>query len=218
MDIILFGPPGAGKGTQAKKLAADFGIPHLSTGDILREAVRQGTELGKRAKPLMDAGKLVPDDLVIDMVEERLRAEDAQKGFILDGFPRTVPQAEALDRALEAQRKGRKIDAVIALEVPEAELVGRLSGRRSCPQCGTAYHVVSQPPKRAGFCDKDGTGLVQREDDKEDRVKARLRVYAQQTAPLKEWYRAKGLLRSVDGVGSPEGIHAEIQKLVGGRS
>ncbi|HYX91067.1 MAG TPA: nucleoside monophosphate kinase, partial [Myxococcaceae bacterium] len=124
MDIILFGPPGAGKGTQAKKLAADFGIPHLSTGDILREAVRQGTELGKRAKPLMDAGKLVPDDLVIGMVEERLRAEDAQKGFILDGFPRTVPQAEALDRALEAQRKGRKIDAVIALEVPEAELVG----------------------------------------------------------------------------------------------
>ena len=217
MDVILFGPPGAGKGTQAKKLALDFAIPHLSTGDILREAARQGTELGKRAKPLMDAGKLVPDDLVIEIVEERLRAEDAQKGFILDGFPRTIPQAEALERALQKQKEGRKIDAVIAFEVPEAELVERLSGRRSCPKCGAVYHVVSQPPKRAGFCDNDDTGLLQREDDKEDRVKARLRVYAQQTAPLKEWYRQRGVLRSIDGVGSPDGIYALIQKLVAGR-
>jgi adenylate kinase len=217
MNVILFGPPGAGKGTQAKKLTADFGIPHLSTGDILREAVREGTELGSRAKPLMDAGKLVPDELVIEIVEQRLGADDARKGFILDGFPRTIPQAEALERALQKQEDGRKIDAVISLEVPEAELVDRLSGRRSCPRCGAVYHVVSHPPKRAGLCDNDDTGLLQREDDKEDRVKARLRVYAQQTSPLKEWYRKKGLLRSVDGVGSPEGIYAQIQKSVGGR-
>jgi adenylate kinase len=215
MNIVLFGPPGAGKGTQAKKLVADFGIPHLSTGDVLREAVRQGTELGKRAKPLMDAGKLVPDDLVIGLVEERLRADDAQKGFILDGFPRTIPQAEALTRVL--QKNGRTINAVISLEVPEAELVNRLSARRSCPQCGAVYHMVSQPPKRAGYCDNEGAGLLQREDDKEDRVKARLRVYAEQTSPLKEWYRERGLLRSIDGVGSPEGIYAQIQKSIGGR-
>lgn len=213
MDLILFGPPGAGKGTQAKRLVSRYGIPHLSTGDLLREAVRQGTELGRRAKPLMDAGKLVPDDLVIGIVEERLRAEDAQAGFILDGFPRTIPQAEALGKVLE--RAGRKLKAVISLEVPEEQLVERLAGRRSCPKCGAVYHVVNQPPKRAGFCDLDETGLVQREDDKEDQVKARLRVYAEQTAPLKEWYAKRGVLGTVDGVGSPEGIYALIQKVIG---
>jgi adenylate kinase len=213
MDLILFGPPGAGKGTQAKKLAAHYGIPHLSTGDLLREAIRQGSELGKKVKPLMDAGKLVPDELVIGIVEDRLRSPDARKGSILDGFPRTIPQAQALQAALE--RAGRKLEVVISLEVPEAELVERLSGRRSCPQCGAAYHVVNQPPKRAGFCDRDGAGLVQREDDKEDRVKARLRVYAEQTAPLKDWYRKQGLLRTVDGVGSPDGIQAQIRAALG---
>ena len=213
MDLILFGPPGAGKGTQAKRLVAQYGIAHLSTGDLLREAVRQGTEMGKKVKPLMDAGKLVPDELVIGIVEDRLRAADAQKGFILDGFPRTIPQAQALQSALD--RAGRKLTAVIALEVPEAELVERISGRRSCPQCGAAYHVVNQPPKRAGFCDRDDTGLVQREDDKEDRVKARLRVYAEQTAPLKDWYQKQGLLRTVNGVGSPDGIQAQIRSALG---
>ena len=213
MDFILFGPPGAGKGTQAKRLASHYGIPHLSTGDLLREAIRQGTPLGKQVKPLMDAGKLVPDQLVIGIVEERLRAPDAQKGSILDGFPRTIPQAEALETALE--RSGRKLNAVISLEVPDEELVERLSGRRSCPQCGAVYHVVNQPPKRTGFCDRDGVGLIQREDDKEDRVKARLRVYAEQTAPLKDWYRKRGLLRTVDGVGSPDAIQAQIQAAVG---
>lgn len=213
MNVILFGPPGAGKGTQAKRLVSDHRIPHLSTGDILREAIRQGTPLGKQARPLMDEGKLVPDDLVIGIVEERLRADDAKRGFVLDGFPRTIPQAEALERVLA--KTGRKVDAVISLEVPEAELVSRLSGRRSCPKCGAVYHVVSQPPKRAGYCDVDGSGLIQRDDDREDRVKERLRVYERQTAPLKEWYRGKGLLDPVDGVGSPDGIYAQIQKAVG---
>jgi adenylate kinase len=213
MDFILFGPPGVGKGTQAKRLASHYEIPHLSTGDLLREAIRQGTELGKQVKPLMDAGQLVPDELVIRIVEERLRAEDAKRGSILDGFPRTIPQAQALEKALG--RAGRTLRAVISLEVPEEEIVERLSGRRSCPKCGAVYHVVNQPPKFAGFCDNDDTGLVQREDDKEDRVKSRLRVYDEQTAPLKEWYRKKGLLRSIDGVGSPEGIQAQIQKAIG---
>ncbi len=212
MNLILFGPPGAGKGTQAKKLVADFRIPHLSTGDILREAVRQQTELGKKARGFMDEGRLVPDELVIGMVNERLAQADVKQGFILDGFPRTIPQAEALDDALRAS--GRKIDAVVSLEVPESELVGRLSGRRSCPKDGSVYHVVSSPPKVAGTCDKCGTPLIQRADDAEEKVTERLRVYAQQTSPLKQWYQEKGLLKTIPGVGSPEGIYAEIRKVL----
>jgi adenylate kinase len=213
MNLILFGPPGAGKGTQAKKLVADFHIPHLSTGDILREAVRQETQLGKKARGYMDAGQLVPDELVIGMVNERLDQEDVKGGFILDGFPRTIPQAEALDGALRAT--GRKVDAVVSLEVPESELVGRLSGRRSCPKDGSVYHVVSSPPKQAGVCDKCGTPLIQRSDDTEEKVTERLRVYAQQTSPLKQWYEGKGLLKTIPGVGSPDGIYAEIRKVLG---
>jgi adenylate kinase len=210
MNLILFGPPGAGKGTQAKKLVADFQIPHLSTGDILREAVRQQTELGQKARGFMDAGKLVPDELVIGMVNERLAQDDVKKGFILDGFPRTVPQAEALESALAGS--GRKVDAVISLEVPEAELIGRLSGRRSCPKDGSVYHVLSSPPRVSGVCDKCGSALIQRSDDSEDKVAERLRVYAEQTSPLKECYRKKHLLKSIPGVGSPEGIYSEIRK------
>lgn len=215
MNLIFFGPPGAGKGTQAKRLVADLKVPHLSTGDILREAVRQGTELGRQAGPLMDAGKLVPDELVIGIVDERIAQADAREGFILDGFPRTIPQAEALERALA--RQGRKTDHVISLDVPEQELVERLSGRRSCPKCGAVYHVVSSPSKRAGFCDNDDAALIQRDDDREDKVKNRLSVYSAQTAPLKEWYQQKGLLRSIPGVGSPDGIFAEIRKAIGRR-
>jgi len=213
MNLIFFGPPGAGKGTQAKKLVADLGILHLSTGDMLREAVRQGTELGQKAKPLMDAGKLVPDDLVIGIVRERLGQPDAKAGFILDGFPRTIPQAEALERALAEQ--GREIDHVVSLEVPDKELIERISGRRSCPACGAVYHVVSNPPRQAGICDRDQTPLIQREDDREDKVAERLRVYAEQTSPLKAWYEKKGLLRPVQGVGAPEAIYAGIRKALG---
>jgi adenylate kinase len=212
VNLILFGPPGAGKGTQAKKLVTDLGVPHLSTGDILREAVRQGTELGTLARPLMDEGRLVPDDLVIAMVQERLKSDDVQGGFILDGFPRTIPQAEALDRALGSV--GKRVDAVLSLEVPLTELVGRLSGRRSCPRDGTVFHVLGNPPRRAGLCDVCGGPLVQRADDQEEKVTERLRVYAAQTAPLKAWYEQQGLLRPIAGVGPPEGIYAAIRQSV----
>jgi adenylate kinase len=213
VNLIFFGPPGAGKGTQAKRLVQELRVPHLSTGDILREAIRQDSPLGQKARPLMEAGKLVPDELVIGIVDERIAQPDAKAGFILDGFPRTIPQAEALQRALQSH--GRKVDAVVSLEVPEEELVARLSGRRSCPKCGAVYHVVSSPPKRAGFCDVCDSGLIQREDDREDKVKERLRVYGAQTAPLKAWYGDQGLLRAVQGVGSPEGIFAEIRRALG---
>jgi adenylate kinase len=213
MNVIMLGPPGAGKGTQAKKMFTDFKVPHISTGDILREAVRAGTALGKQAEPIMAAGKLVPDDLVIGMVQERLKQNDCKLGFILDGFPRTIPQAEALDSALE--KIGKKIQSVISLNVPEDRLVERISGRRSCPKDGTVYHVYQNPPQRAGFCDKCSTGLIQRDDDREDKVKERLDAYSRQTAPLKAFYSKRGVLREVDGIGTPEGIYTEIKKALG---
>lgn len=213
MNLILMGPPGAGKGTQAKLLYAELKLPQVSTGDILREAVKRGTELGRQAKAIMEAGNLVPDELVVGIVEERLRAPDCAQGFVLDGFPRTIPQAEALDRVLA--KMGKKLDAVLSLEVAVEELVERQSGRRSCPKCGTIYHVTNNPPKQAGLCDKDGAELVQRDDDKPEAARARQDVFLRQTAPVKEHYLKKGLLRTVDGVGSPEGIFAEIRKLIG---
>lgn len=213
MNLIFFGPPGAGKGTQAKKLSSDLHIPQISTGDILREAARQGTELGKKAKPLMDAGKLVPDELVVGIVQERLREKDCANGFILDGFPRTIPQAEALDQALSTL--GKRIDAVVSLKVPEEKLVERISGRRSCPNDGSVFHVYQNPPKRAGYCDKCGGGLIQRDDDKEEKVKERLEAFNRQTSPLKAHYAQRGLLKEIDGVGSPDGIYAEIRKALG---
>jgi adenylate kinase len=213
MNLILLGPPNAGKGTQAKKLYADFQIPQISTGDILRKAVKDGTELGKIAGPLMAAGQYVPDDIIIGIVEERLRQADVAQGFVLDGFPRTTPQADALDKMLA--KLGKKIDAVVSLEVPHAKLIERGSGRRSCPSCGSVYHVYQNPPKRAGFCDKDGTGLVQREDDNPEVIEKRLKKYDAETAPLKEFYAKKGLLKSIDGIGAPEGIYAEIRTAIG---
>lgn len=213
MNLILLGPPNAGKGTQAKKLYADFQLPQISTGDILRKAVKDGTELGKIAGPLMAAGQYVPDDIIIGIVEERLKEPDVAQGFILDGFPRTTPQAEALDTMLE--KLGKKLDAVVSLEVPHAKLIERGSGRRSCPTCGAVYHVFQNPPKQAGFCDKDGTGLVQRDDDVPEVIEKRLQKYDAETAPLKEFYAKKGILKSIDGVGTPEGIYEELKSALG---
>lgn len=213
MRLILFGPPGAGKGTQAKRLEEELGTPQLSTGDMLRAARRGGTELGKKAAAYMDAGKLVPDEVVVGLIEERIQKPECEKGFLLDGFPRTLPQAEALDAMLE--RRGQRIDHVISIEVPDEDIVHRLSQRRSCPSCGTVYHLEHMPPKEPGRCDKDGTELVQREDDKPETIKKRLEAFHAQTAPLKELYRERGLLKSVDGTKPPDGVHQEIREALG---
>ena len=215
MDIILFGPPGAGKGTQAQRLFAVYGTPQVSTGDILRQAVKDGTPLGLKARPLMEAGKLVPDDLVIGLVEERLRRPDTKGGFVLDGFPRTVGQAKALDAMLASL--GRQIDHVLSLEVPLEEVVRRLSGRRSCPKDGRVYHVTQAPPKKADQCDECETVLAQRPDDREDVVRARQMTYRRDTEPLKAFYASRGLLRTVDGPGTLDEVFAHIQAVLGER-
>ncbi|HEX15603.1 MAG: adenylate kinase [Deltaproteobacteria bacterium] len=216
MNLIMLGPPGSGKGTQAKRLTERFGIPQISTGDILREAVKEGTPLGKEAKRYMDEGKLVPDEVVVGIVRERLKEPDCEKGFILDGFPRTVAQAEALDRILEEM--GRKIDHVIDIEVSEDELLKRLTGRRTCKRCGAMYHIIFNPPKRDGICDQCGGELYQRDDDKEETIKARLKVYREQTAPLIDYYEKRGLLRRIEGSGKIEEIEERILKAIGEKS
>ncbi|MFO7155214.1 MAG: adenylate kinase [Pseudomonadota bacterium] len=212
MNLVFLGPAGSGKGTQAKRLEADYRITQISTGDLLRNAVREGTELGKQAEPLMREGRLVPDDLVIGLIEERLARGDIENGILFDGFPRTLPQAEALDAALT--RLGLKMDKVISLEVPEEILVDRVTGRRSCPVCGSVYHVRTRPPKVEGRCDLDGTELIQRSDDTAEKLEKRLEVFRTEIPKVKEYYRKKGLLAEVDGTGNPEEVYERIRQAV----
>ncbi len=197
MRLVLLGPPGAGKGTQAQKLSGQLKIPHISTGDILRQAVKEGSRLGLKAKSFMNSGALVPDELVVEMVLERMKGDDARDGFILDGFPRTRPQAQALEKALNAE--GLELDLVIYMETSRAVIVSRLSGRRICKNCGANYHIKNIPPKRAGVCDRCGGRLYQRDDDKKDTVIRRLEVYKEETVDLIEHYRAKRALRTISG-------------------
>lgn len=197
MRLILLGGPGAGKGTQAKKLVEKYNIPQISTGDILREAVKQGTELGQKANEYMDSGQLVPDDIIISIAKERLQQNDCKNGFILDGFPRTIAQAEALDKMLE--ELSIKLDSVINFKVRDEVIVGRMSGRRTCAGCGEVFNMVTNPPKEEGVCDKCSGELKQRDDEKEEVVRNRLKVYADQTAPLIDFYTEKGLLKDIDG-------------------
>jgi adenylate kinase len=212
LGIILLGPPGAGKGTQAKKISDEFAIPQISTGDMLREAVNNGTEMGKKAKSFMDQGGLVPDEVVIGIVKDRLQAKDCGKGFILDGFPRTIPQAQALDRVTNDLKK--EIRVVLSLEVDEKELMERLCGRRTCPGCKAMYHVTFNPPKAEGKCDKCGTALMQRDDDKEETIKARLVNYKKMTEPLLQYYKGTGKIRSVMATGDIGGIYANIANIL----
>jgi adenylate kinase len=207
--VAFLGPPGAGKGTQARDLAGARAVPHVATGDMLREAVAEATPLGREAKGYMDRGALVPDDVIIAMIAERLRRPDAQSGFLLDGFPRTIPQAEGLERLLKDL--GQPLERVIYFDVAEPELLRRLTGRRVCRACGHSFHVVSNPPRRDGVCDVCGGELYQRADDSEATVRNRLRVYREQTAPLLEWYTGKGLLATVQGEGSIEDIGRRVQ-------
>jgi len=210
--IILLGPPGAGKGTQAKKLTSEFSIPQISTGDMLRESVKNGTELGKKAKSFMDSGGLVPDEVVIGIVKERLAAKDCEKGFILDGFPRTIPQAQALDRV--TKELGKEIGIVLSLEVDQNELMERLCGRRTCTGCGAMFHVKFHPPKTAGKCDKCGSALIQRDDDKEETITARLANYNKATAPLLDYYKNTGKIRTVMASGEIDVIYGNIVRIL----
>jgi adenylate kinase len=209
LNLVLLGPPGAGKGTQAERLVTDFGLPYYATGNILRAAIEEESELGREAKEYVDRGDLVPDELICRVIEERLDSGEADDGFLLDGFPRTPPQAEMLERALDD--RGRSLTAVLLIEVSDDEVVRRLSGRRTCVKSGHVYHVEFDPPKNEGVCDQDGSRLIQRDDDKPETIRNRLAVYHQQTEQLIAWYEDKGLLRRFDGSRTPDDVHAHIR-------
>ncbi|MCR4842623.1 MAG: adenylate kinase [Eubacterium sp.] len=213
MKIIMLGAPGAGKGTQAKKIAEKFGIPHISTGDIFRANIKEGTELGKKAKAFMDKGELVPDELTCDLVMDRISSDDCKNGFILDGFPRTIPQAEALSKALSA--KGEKMDYAVDIEVNDEAIVERMGGRRACAVCGATFHLVNIPPKVEGHCDSCGGPLILRDDDKPETVRKRLEVYHDQTQPLIAYYEKEGILKQVDGMLPMEEVFNKIVQLTG---
>ena len=213
MKIIMLGAPGAGKGTQAKKIAAKYQIPHISTGDIFRANIKNGTELGKKAKTYMDQGLLVPDELTCDLVVDRIQQPDAANGYVLDGFPRTIPQAEALDKALA--EFGDKIDYAIDVNVPDENIVKRMGGRHACVGCGATYHLVYAPTKTEGICDVCGKELILRDDDKPETVQKRLNVYHEQTQPLIDYYTKEGILKSVDGTKDLEEVFADIVAILG---
>lgn len=213
MKIIMLGAPGAGKGTQAKQIADKYGIPHISTGDIFRANLKQGTELGKKAKEYMDQGLLVPDELTCDLVMDRIGQEDCKDGFVLDGFPRTIPQAEALDAALS--KISQKMDYAIDVDVPDENIVNRMSGRRACLNCGATYHIVSIPTKVEGICDRCGEKVVLRDDDQPETVKKRLDVYHAQTQPLIDYYKKQDILKTVDGTQPMDQVFGAIVEILG---
>ena len=213
MKIIMLGSPGAGKGTQAKQIADKYGVPHISTGDIFRANIKNGTELGKKAKEYMDQGLLVPDELTCDLVMDRIQQDDCKNGFILDGFPRTIPQAEALTAALE--KIGQKMDYAIDVDVPDENIVKRMGGRRACVGCGATYHLVYAAPKKEGICDNCGAELILRDDDKPETVQKRLGVYHEQTQPLIDYYTKKGILKEVDGTMDMGDVFKAIVEILG---
>ncbi len=213
MKIVMLGAPGAGKGTQAAMICDKYNIPHVSTGDIFRSNIKNGTELGKKAKAFMDQGKLVPDELTIELLLDRVAQADCQNGYVLDGFPRTIPQAEVLTEALA--KSGEKVDFAINVDVPDANIVHRMSGRRSCPKCGASYHIEYIPPKQEGICDTCGSELIQRDDDKPETVQNRLSVYHEQTQPLIDYYEKAGALRTVDGTQDKDDVFKAITDILG---
>lgn len=212
MKIIMLGAPGAGKGTQAKMIAKEYGIPHISTGDIFRANIKEGTELGKEAKKYMDAGQLVPDELTVKILLDRVAKDDCKNGYVLDGFPRTIPQAEVLDEALT--KLGDRIDFAIDVDVPDENIVRRMGGRRACVTCGATYHIEHVPPKKEGICDTCGSELILRDDDKPETVSNRLKVYHEQTQPLIDFYSKKGVLKSVDGTVDMMDVFAAIKAIL----
>ena len=213
MKIIMLGAPGAGKGTQAKLIAEKYGVPHISTGDIFRANIKNGTELGKEAKEYMDKGLLVPDELTVRLLLDRVAQDDCKNGYVLDGFPRTIPQAEVLDK--ELIKLGDSVDFAVDVDVPDENIIRRMSGRRACLNCGATYHIVNIPPKKEGICDVCGSELVLRDDDQPETVKNRLKVYHEQTQPLIEYYTGKGVLRTVDGTLPMEEVFDALVKILG---